>query len=321
VSRQLVGSVEAGVHAPRVDAALGLSQALGSSVEELFAAASPVAPSVRFLDQEETGRGSALVAAEVGARTVVARVTGSAARGGQPWMGVPEAIPSGAGASWLPGADRGGALLAGCDPSLGLVSALLPRRSGQHLVVVHASSALSARWLEEGSVHAAVVHGRPDQLVDVDTEVDRYLLTGWQVGLAGPEGIPLPSVEELCDRGLPVVQREEGAGTQTAFLDAVHAVGAEGAPTGPVAASHLDATARVLHGAAAAVTMEPAAVAAGLDFAPLEEHVVQLWVARQFAAHPAVAALVELLTDRALHTRLAALPGYDVTRTGQRICA
>ena len=142
VSRQLVGSVEAGVHAPRVDAALGLSQALGSSVEELFAAASPVAPSVRFLDQEETGRGSALVAAEVGARTVVARVTGSAARGGQPWMGVPEAIPSGAGASWLPGADRGGALLAGCDPSLGLLSALLPRRSGQHLVVVHASSAL-----------------------------------------------------------------------------------------------------------------------------------------------------------------------------------
>lgn len=290
-------------------------------MEELFAPAFPGPRSVLSLDSADAPGGSAMVAAEVGAQTVVARVTGSAARGGQPWLGVPEAIACDGGVSWLPGADHGGALIAGCDPSLGLVSALLPRRSGQHLVVVHASSAAAAAWLDTGLVHAAVVHGRPDQLPEAGTEVDRYALTRWQVGLAGPEGNPPPSVEEVCDRGLPVVQREEGAGTQSAFLDAVRAVGAPQAPTGPVAVSHLDATARVLHGAVAAVTMEPAALAAGLHFAPLAEHVVQLWVARPFAAHPAVAALVELLSDRALHTRLAALPGYDVDRTGQRISA
>jgi DNA-binding XRE family transcriptional regulator len=37
VSRQLVAAVEAGRHAPAVDAALGIARALGTTVEELFA--------------------------------------------------------------------------------------------------------------------------------------------------------------------------------------------------------------------------------------------------------------------------------------------
>jgi DNA-binding XRE family transcriptional regulator len=36
VSRQLVAAVEAGRHAPAVDAALGIARALGTTVEELF---------------------------------------------------------------------------------------------------------------------------------------------------------------------------------------------------------------------------------------------------------------------------------------------
>ncbi len=320
VTRQLVGSVESGAHAARVDAALGLALALGASVEELFGAPASSPRPVRTLDAEDAPAGTALVAAEVGVQTVVAR-TGGGSGGGRTWLGVPEAVASRHGASWLPGADHDGALVAGCEPSLGLVSALLARRSGHHLVAVHAASAQSARWLDEGAAHAVVVHGRPDQLPETTTEVDRYLLTRWQVGLAGPAGRPPPSVEEVCDRGLAVVQREEGAATQAAFLHAVRAAGADRPPAGPLASSHLDATARVLHGARAALTTEPAALADGLDFAPLEEHVVQVWVARAFAAHPAVAALVELLSDRTLHTRLACLPGYDVTATGRRLTA
>ena len=37
VSRQLVAAVEAGRHAPAVDAALGIARALGTTVEDLFA--------------------------------------------------------------------------------------------------------------------------------------------------------------------------------------------------------------------------------------------------------------------------------------------
>lgn len=316
VSRQMVGSIESGTHSPRVDAALALAFTLGSSVEGLFAAP-PVLASVRSLDPERAPAGSPLAAAEVGARTVVARVAGAQAGGAQPWLGMPEAVASTDGVEWLPGADHNSALVAGCDPSLGLVSALLPRRSGQHVVVMHASSALSATWLDEGSAHAVVVHGPRDGLPRVTADVDRYAFASWRVGLASAPGSVVPGVEEVCDRNLPVVQREEGAATQVAFLEAVRASGAQGAPSGPIAFGHLDATARVRHGAVAAVTMEPAALAAGLAFAALQEHVVELWVARQFAAHPALRALVELLSDQALRQRLGALPGYDITRTGE----
>lgn len=317
VSRQMVGSIESGVHFPRVDAALALADALDASVEQLFAAAPRVLESVRSLDREETPTGSPLVAAQVGSQTVVARVAGAEVGGALPWLGMPEAIASSNGVEWLPGAEHRSALIAGCDPCLGLVSALLPRRSGQHVVAIHASSALSATWLDDGLAHAVLVHGPRDGLPTVTTDVNRYTFASWRVGLAASPDSVVPGVDEVCERNLPVVQREEGAATQAAFLDAVHTAGAEQAPRGPIAFGHLDATARVHHGAVAAVTMEPAALAAGLPFAALQEHVVELWVARQFAAHPAIAALVELLCDRALRRRLGALPGYDITRTGE----
>jgi hypothetical protein len=65
---------------------------------------------------------------------------------------------------------------------------------GHHSAPAHTGSAQSARWLDQGFVHAAVVHGRQGDLPRVGRPVDRFVLTGWQVGLAGPAGMPVSSV-------------------------------------------------------------------------------------------------------------------------------
>ncbi|MBN9607981.1 MAG: helix-turn-helix domain-containing protein [Actinobacteria bacterium] len=318
VSRQLIGAVEAGRHAPRVDAALALARALGVAVEDLFAPAVTDAPDVVWLSGREpalaTAPGLPVLAARVGDRLVV---TPSA--GAQQWMADAQAAATDAEVSWMPGADPDAALIAGCDPALGIIAAILARRSGRNLVIAHASSTRSAEWLDAGLVHAAVVHGRPDELPTMSRPVDRFVLTGWRVGLAGRPNGRVPTIEQVCEEQIPVVQRETGAGTQTAFLSAVRRAGAAAPPPGPVAASHLDVTSRVLHGAPVGVTMEPAAISAGLPFHPLVEHTVELWIDPEHRAHLAVAALADLMHDTVLRRRLAAIPGYDTASTGARL--
>lgn len=317
VSRQLIGAVEAGRHAPRVDAALALARALGVSVEYLFAPADADAPEVVWLSEHgpvlATAPGQPVLAARVSDRLVVTPSAGT-----QPWIADAQAIATDMGVSWMPGADPDAALIAGCDPALGTIAAILARRSGSSLVVAHASSTQSAQWLDAGLVHAAVVHGRPDELPTITRLVDRFVLTGWQVGLAGRPDGRVPTIEQVCAEQIPVVQREAGAGTQTAFLTAVRLVGAAAAPPGPIAASHLDVTSYLLHGAPVGVTTEPAAVSAGLPFHPLVEHTVQLWIDPAHREHRAVAALTDLLHDTVLRQRLAAIPGYDTASTGVR---
>jgi molybdate-binding protein len=70
-----------------------------------------------------------------------------------------------------------------------------------------------------------------------------------------------------------------------------------------------------------AVTIEPAALANGLAFHPLEEHVSQLWVAADHADNALLHAFMDELTGERVHRRLAAIGGYDLTGTGTEIAA
>ena len=123
------------------------------------------------------------------------------------------------------------------------------------------------------------------------------------------------TVASLCERRLAVVQREPGAAGQQAFLRAVRDAGAQ-PPPGPLASGHLDAVRRVTLGAPAAVAMEPAAIAAGLRFAPLEEHVAEVWATERFAGEPGVRALGETLASAGFRRRLGLIGGYDTTASG-----
>jgi putative molybdopterin biosynthesis protein len=67
-----------------------------------------------------------------------------------------------------------------------------------------------------------------------------------------------------------------------------------------------------------AVTIEPAALAVGAQFHPLEIHEAQLWIDRRWSAERAVAAAMDVIDDRRFQRRLEAIGGYDLTDCGVR---
>jgi len=74
----------------------------------------------------------------------------------------------------------------------------------------------------------------------------------------------------------------------------------------------------VAYGAPAGVTMEPAAIGMELAFAPLEEHVAEVWIDARAREHPAVGAIGDLLHSGAFTGRLGLVGGYDLDHCGER---
>jgi molybdate-binding protein len=116
------------------------------------------------------------------------------------------------------------------------------------------------------------------------------------------------------------VQRDRDAASQRAFERAFErARAAPGARSGPIASGHLDAARTAALLGVAAVTTEGAAHAFGLPFVALEEHVVEIWVAERWLAHPGIEALAELLGRPAFTDRVAQFGGYDLSGCGARL--
>jgi DNA-binding XRE family transcriptional regulator len=315
VSRQAVGAIEAGRHRPSVDAALALATAVGRSVEELFAPASVASGSEPVLARQ-VPEGSGVLAARVGERLVYAPAEDALAIEGWPRA---NAVLRGGRPTPLPGADLDGFVLVGCDPALGLAAALLPAGGPRRLVALSGSTTTALAAMAAGRAHAALVHGPAGRLPPAPSGAVRLHLARWRVGVVsrGPRARP---VSELCERGVQVVQREEGASSQQAFAAAVAAEGGS-RPAGPVAAGHLEVARRVADGAAAGVTMEPAAINWQLAFSPLEEHVVEVWVDARWREHPAVATLGALLRSTEFGTRMSLVGGYDLAGCGTQRAA
>src|ERR1022692_5142694 len=133
VSRQLVAAVEAGRHAPAVDAALGLARALGTSVEQLFgeSPSAPVAVLGGVLPSDvplRLGRvGEQLIAAELADHGVA----------GAGWA-KPDAVFSAGRLRTLGGAVPAGVVIAGCDPALGIAERMLEGLGQRSLLAISA---------------------------------------------------------------------------------------------------------------------------------------------------------------------------------------
>ena len=306
VSRSLVAAVEAGRHAPSVRTALELARCLGGSVEELFGRPPP--PPARPL-LEKLPPGSTVRAVRVGDEVVYTPL-GEAA-------GLLEAADG-----WLdergrlelyPQASLEGLLVAGCEPSIGLMSRLLPSRGPRRLLWAPATSESARRALLAGRAHAAAVHGRSGDLEGAPETVERIRLGRWQVGLAFLHGQAV-SLEELARRGEWVAQGRPGAAAQAALGRALASAGLDaGRLAGGTAGGHVEAAHLLLRGAArAALTISPVAAACRLDFEPLETHAVELWLFRSGLAEPGPQALTELLHSSAYRRRLSACGGYDL---------
>jgi transcriptional regulator with XRE-family HTH domain len=313
VSRQLVQAVEAGENTPAVDAALRLARALSCTVEELFTSTpSAIVPALGDAVPDDTplrvGRvGDQLVAAELADH-------GTA---GETWAR-PDGVIEDGRLRLFGGASPAGLVIAGCDPALGLAEAALQGSGSSSLLVLSASTGVALRALARGTLHGAVVHGPARGLPAPAVPVIRMHLARWHVGLATPGELQHCSLEAVCGGDVPVAQRDPAAASQQAFDRALRRAGLP-RPDGPSVNGHIDAARTAAIRRCAAVTTEGAARAFGLDFRPLEEHSVQVWLDERWRGHQSIAALGNVLTSRAFRERVAQFGGYDLTDCGSPV--
>lgn len=311
LSRQVVAAAESGRHRPSVDAALALARALEVSVEDLFAGSPDEA---RPILGKPVLDGAGALATRVGANLVYAPAGAALAAEGWPR---PNAVMRDGHPRPLPGDDFDALGVVGCDPALALAASFLPGNGPRRVLAIAGSTTAALDALAAGTAHAALVHDRRERLPHAPPGTVRVRLARWRVGLASRPGRQR-SVEELCARRTRVVQREDGASTQKAFVAAANAAHAQ-PPPGPRARGHLEVARRVADGAPAGVTFEPAAAALGLAFAELEEHTAEVWIGAQHRHHPAVSGLLDVLRSASFSERLALIGGYDTSATGSTI--
>lgn len=308
VSRQLVGAVEAERHLPRVDAAVALARVLGVPVEELLV----TPPAGEIVGVTASLREGALVrTVTVGERLVCVPSTDS----GAAWARADAVVRDGRIERFEPARD--GALVAGCDPAIATVAGLLDA-SGGGVVPVLTSSRTAVAALAEGRVHAAIVHGRDEDASVAPAGTRRWCVARWQVGLAAPADAPDDWVAAALAGRVPVVQREPGAGSQAAFERAVAAAGRidPARVPGPVVGGHEEAARRAAIDGMIAVTIEPAALAAGVLFHPLEVHASQLLATSVSLETRAVQRFLDELVGARLRRRLESVGGYDLSQVG-----
>jgi DNA-binding XRE family transcriptional regulator/molybdate-binding protein len=310
VPRATVGAVESGRHSPGVEAALALADALGTTVERLFGIRHE--GSVPMFGRA-VPEGAPVVGVQVGERISYAPVSQQGV-GGPYWAKADGVLRDGRVELFHEGGGAGFAV-AGCDPALGLAAGLLPSSGTRRVVPVHASSGAASDALAAGTVHAAVVHGPPRRLGKASRPGTRVRLARWEVGIAARRGEPI-SLEAAAAGASRVAHREPGAASQRAFDRAIRRAARKPAVVGPRAGGHIEAARLVAWGAAdLGVTMRAAALALGLEFRPLEEHVVELWLG-PVGEHPGGGALCDLLATAAWRKQLAALGGYDTSEAG-----
>lgn len=313
VSRQLVAAVEAARHAPAVDAALGIARALGTTVEELF---SPHRMAVTSALGGQLHPGALLRVGRVDSKLVAAELPDHGTLGAV-WA-KPDAVVEADRVRLLPAANPAGFVVAGCDPALGVAEAMLSGLGPSSLLAVPAPSGKALAALKDGNLHPAVIHGRTGHLPEPPADVDRWHLAKWHVGLAFPAKKRTPTLAALLRAPGPLIQQDGTAASQQALLRASRAAGAK-LPEGPVASSHLEAARQAATTGGTGVTIEAVARAFGLDFLPIEEHTVELWVDDRWVGLPGFAGFAEILTTPAFLQRVELFGGYDLSGCGDRI--
>ncbi len=312
VSRQLVSGAEQGRHAPSVDTALRLARALGRSVESLFGGDEPgVALPAGGLPE-----GTPVVVGRIGDGLVAHPLTDLVA-GDAAWA-VPDGVVEGGRVRLLPGAGGDALLVVGCDPVLGLCATMLAHGGARRLTAVTGTTGTAVEALRTGRAHAGIVHGPPDRLPAAPEGAVRVHVARWRVGVATPPDGGPGSLEQVLSGDVPLVQRDEGAASQQAL---VRAAGGRVPPAVWRARGHVEAARRAALTGCAAVTFEPAALTMGLPFIPLEEHVVELWIAGRWADHPGAQALVDLLGTDGFRSRAGLVGGYDMEGAGSPVRA
>jgi putative molybdopterin biosynthesis protein len=342
LSRQAVVAIESGRQVPSTAVALLLARALGQSVEELFQLGPGSGSNVRLgpipawgPDRASDARPARVALARIGDDWVAHRLSADASDAADALLteastGTPDRLEFLADPSAL----ERNVLVAGCAPLLGVLAQRVGRRHGEARggTFLSANSERALTLLAGDYVHVGGMHlgaeGEGDDHVALvrerfpGREMLLVHLIRWRVGLAVAAGNPRDIRHEgdLIRPDVRFVAREAGAGTSALLRRRLAALGAAlpSAATGVVATSH-GAVAEIVRsgGADVGVTIESAALAAGLDFVPWLEERFDLVVPREHAALPSVARFLDTLADRAFRAEVGALPGYDGVHMGR----
>jgi DNA-binding XRE family transcriptional regulator len=306
LSRQLIGTVESARHVPSVNAALAIARALETTVEHLFG--NQIEQWEAALE-EPADEGTALLAVRVGERLVYAPLSEHGA--GSFWQRADGTFKGGR-VQLFTGIEPEGFAVAGCDPALGLAASFLPQRGPSRLVAIPATSATARRALDDGRLHAALIHGPAESIGAPSGGVARMKLARWRVGLAGRPGSRIDLARVASGR-TRLARLAAGAEAQKALDRALRGHGGSSKVTGPIASGHLESARFVAYGAAdLGVVMEPAARAYGLQFNPLEDHLVVLEIHERWAENPGARALTALFASRTFRAHLGVVGGYDL---------
>jgi molybdate-binding protein/transcriptional regulator with XRE-family HTH domain len=319
VSRAEVSAIETGRLVPSTVAALRLAAALGLPMENLFRLTPLDAkPDWAWPPRSDDGR---LWEAAVGDRRLLFPVEGTAA-GTLPHDG----RAHGRSLESLPGAASAERTLviAGCDPTVGLLVREVGARSGIRVLPLTRSSGDALELLRQGLVHVAGLHlgdenGRSRNESTVRHKLGRgYRLlhiVRWEEGVAVAPGRS-KSVEALLRGRTRWVNREEGSGARRC-LDRL--LGSRRHPAGyeRVVRDHRALAATISSGwAEAGICVRPVAVESRLNFLPVQRETYDLCFSEAFVEDPRAEALLAAVRSASYRLLLKDVPGWDAKHTG-----
>jgi molybdate-binding protein/DNA-binding XRE family transcriptional regulator len=317
LSRAGVSAIEAGRLAPSVNAALALSNALGCTVEDLFAPAMDRQPSLEWA-VPPTSSHTRIWHARLGNRLMAFPVEDDSPQ--LDWhdtvlaSGAPEALASDI-------ADRT-LVVAGCDPAAGLLAAEYARQFKFRMIVLRRSSRQAIELLAAGKVHAAGLHlsqssHRSENLRVARSELGQagslVRVARWDEGLALDPRLRATTLASIKRSHARWVGREAGSGARQCQDEVL------GERTTPrrVAFDHKSVAAAVRCGwADIGPCVRLTSEESGLGFLKIHEKDYDLCFSAAVDSDPRIAALVATLRSRPFRSRLAELPGYSTKQTG-----
>lgn len=318
-SRAEISAVETGRQTPSTATALRLAEALDRTVEELFflSARGESTPSWAWPPSETAGR---FWDARVGERhlrfPVEPTALGSLPHDGRfdpegfvrkPWAECDKTI-----------------VVAGCDPTVGLLAAELARREGIRLLPLTRGSRAALELLRRGLVHAAGLHWSDEGSEDANARMAANVLGDgfrllhvfrWQEGVAHESSVRARTAASIARARLRWIAREEGSGARH-VMDRL--LGGKVRGFRHTVRDHRAVALAIRSGyAQAGIAVRLAAEEAGLDFLLLQQEDYELCYRQDLRGREPVAALRRALQRAELKRLARDLPGVDVARMGE----
>jgi putative molybdopterin biosynthesis protein len=343
ISRQALGALEAGAYQPGVAVAIALARELGDTVEGLFddkpanesrrirvAWSGDDTPAIKALRRVALARvgGKVVAVAQPAARLMLSPAAGMLEGRRHREVEVdtfrtPEEIDS-------------TLLIAGCDPSVAMLSDWLTRtHSRVFATALPCSSSTSINALIDGRAHAAGVHLRDPASGEYNTAYVKHALgrrrpvvinfARWELGFATDPAnrYKIRGFADLARKGLRFINREQGSGARLALDEGLREIGLmAGQIMGHESelGGHLEVAEAVAAGRAdVAVTIRVAANAYGLGFVPLREERYDIVVLERDLDTKPVKAMLDALSSNRFAREVNQFCAYDTDEMGRTL--